>query len=149
MSIIMCDEYLSVEEELNRKVNDTLIDILTKRDGKRISPAQARERIAVVHDVAMGLVNDDLSKLIEAALREAGTQQENGARRLFPVLLRKDSNMLSLDIDECNPKRLVLKGVVGGSFTDKSSFFDAETDAFRATAETLSKLLKSGWSKEV
>lgn len=145
----MTDEYLDTDAELARKVNDTLIDIISKRESKRISPAQARERLVAVHDCVMGLLDDNLSDLLVAAMKEATELQKKGVRRLWPVLLRNGNNALNLDIDECNPKRFVLMGVVEGSFIDKSKSLDTESDAFKFAVQTLSKLRKSGWEPAV
>lgn len=135
---------LNLQDELDRKANETLIDILTRLQDQLYTPREARVAMRALFSAVQGLVSPEYSE----SLNEAMTEVANATTKLpLPAQLFYKGNVVLLDVDK-DACKVILKMISpAGSVVANEWDFEDESGAFKGGVTRLIHMIKGGAKK--
>ncbi|MCJ8601055.1 hypothetical protein MWH03_00475 [Klebsiella pneumoniae] len=135
------DIALHLQDELDRKTNETLIDVLTRLQDNLYTPHEARIAIRTLFSAVQGLVSPEYSENLNQALTEVtGCTNQSP----LPAQLFYKGNVILLDADK-DARKVILKMISpAGSVVSNEWPFEDENATYKEAIKRLIHMIKSG-----
>lgn len=135
------DTVLHLQDELDRKANETLIDILTRLQDKLYTPREARIALRALFSAVQGLVSPEYSENLNEALTEVARTPDTSP---LPAQLFFKGNVVLLDVDkEAGKVCLKMISPAGTAVANETDHPD-EASAMKAGVSRLIAMIKAG-----
>ncbi len=129
----------SAAEELDRKVSETLVDIIKKQTGGLMTTNEAKAAIHSVFCSVMGLVGPDVAELLEEAMNTIEKERPSP----FPLYL-KTANGVYISITPDPMIRRVFVRVMAGEYRTMNYECESASSTIKKALEVVQLLVKQG-----
>ncbi|HHT4259172.1 TPA: hypothetical protein ACTYZB_004839 [Klebsiella variicola] len=129
----------STTDELDRKVSETLVDIIKKQTGGVMATNEARASIHAVFCSVMGLVSADVSELLEEAMNAIEKERPSP----FPVFLQTTAGIY-VAVSPDTFLRAVTVRILGKEYGSKTYDCESGEGTIRKALEIVKKLIEQG-----
>lgn len=124
----------TLEDELNRKLLDTVIALVDKYDNGDLSVGAYKESLAAINGVVRGLVDESVIELMDKERSRVDFMED---RQTAVFSNEKDLVAISR---ACYDGRVSVLAVRNGNVIDKEIYFDEEDVPFEAASEHMDDL---------
>lgn len=135
------DVSLQLQDEVDRKMNETLIDILTRQQEHLYTGREARIAIRTLFSAVQGLVSPQYSELLNDAITEVARVE---TPEPLPAQLFFRGNVVLLDIER--EKHMVTLKMISpaGSVVSNEYEYPDEASTFKGGVSRLIGMIKAG-----
>lgn len=135
------DIVLHLQDELDRKVNETLIDILSRQQDHLYTAREARIAMRTLFSAAQGLISEEYSETLNNAMTEVARAEDKAP---LPAFLFYKGNVVMLDADrESHQVKLKMISPAGSVVAQEFDYPD-EATTFKGAVTRLIGLVKNG-----
>lgn len=129
----------SFDEELDRKVSETLVDIITKQTSGLMPTYEAKAAIHAVFCSAMGLVSAEVAELLEEAMNSV----EREPLSPFPLYL-KTTGGVYISVSPDTTTRKVMVRVMASEYKPVEYECDSAAATMKKALSVVHLLIKQG-----